>query len=39
MKNDQWPTYGAEYRHPDGGNYSFHFPARDDADAIKEVKP
>jgi len=33
MKNDQWPTFGAEYRHPDGGTYSFHFPARDHDDA------
>jgi hypothetical protein len=37
MKTD-WPTFGAEYRHPDGSTYSFHFPARDEDDARQRLR-
>lgn len=33
MSTDKWPTFCAEYRHPDGHAYIFHFPAKDHDDA------
>lgn len=40
MKNDNenWPTFGAEYRASDGGTYSFQFFARDHADAERRLR-
>ena len=33
-----WPLYGAEYKHPDGSTYSFHFHAKDDEDAATRLR-
>lgn len=37
MKNDNWPTFGAEYRH-DGATWGFHFPAQDHEDAARRLR-